>query len=280
MPADSVADLRQKICELPAMPSVAAAAARLAVEAKPDLLKLVRCIECDPGLTANLLRIVNTGYASERPVRTVREAAMKLGAQKIQNIAVGVCISPLTHREVKGYDTTTGTLFTHSLAVAAATEELARALGREAPGYAFTAALLHDLGKVALAACAPVEAKVISAYALRHSVSFTRAEHSVLGLDHAEAGAVLLEAWHMPPQVVEVTRWHHEPSLCTTANAVVPLVYYANHFCALHGLGGDTGRAFLFEPDSAVSLPLTPAQRKAVAERVAKRLDEWRKVTA
>jgi putative nucleotidyltransferase with HDIG domain len=77
--------------------------------------------------------------------------------------------------------------------------------------FAFTAGLLHDLGKLALAANYSEMYAQALALAQEKKISETEAELSVFQATHAEMGACLLAAWGLPRGIVEAVAWHHHP---------------------------------------------------------------------
>lgn len=94
-----------------------------------DLRQLARIIEFDPGLTVNVLRMANSSFfGGAGKVTTVKEALMRLGLHRIYQLVIASGVAPFTRYEIKGYGLRPGELLEHSVAVATASETLAREL--------------------------------------------------------------------------------------------------------------------------------------------------------
>jgi putative nucleotidyltransferase with HDIG domain len=203
-----------------------------------DLAKLTRLIEIDPGLTTNLLKMANSAYfGMPREVTSVREATVRLGTHRIFQLVIASSVAPMVNRPVKGYDLPPGDLWTHSIAVAIGAEKMGKALGIRLPDHTFTSALLHDIGKVVLGTFVEVDVKPILDLAYNNKISFDIAEQMVLGIDHAEVGALLLEYWKLPGSIVDIARNHHQPDDFGQENVVLEMVHIANNLCMISGIG-------------------------------------------
>jgi putative nucleotidyltransferase with HDIG domain len=127
------------------------------------------------------------------------------------------------------------------------------------PSVAFTAGLLHDIGKLALNEVLTEEDLITMRSCIREkSQSYAEAEQQVLGFDHAEVGACLLKAWKLPAEIVEAVAHHHHP-VCRPRLQLSALVHAAD--CVAHEMGANFGRdAFAVRVDGQVAdaLQLTP----------------------
>jgi len=151
---------------------------------------------------------------------------------------------------VAGYDLSGGDLWDHLVGTAIGSIKLAQTLGLEVPGYTFTAALTHDVGKLVLGTFVEVNAELIRALAYEEKMPFEEAEQKVLGIDHAEVGARLLEHWNLPEYLVEVVRWHHQPEKCRgTDPRAANVVHVANVLCLMAGVGAGLD-ALSYRPSS------------------------------
>jgi len=248
------------------MPTAASKAIALLSDPEVEIGELADTIEYDQGLTANVLRLANSAYfAGPHTIGSLRDAIVRLGTNRIFQLVITSAIAPLTRPAVKGYDLPAGQLLEHSIAVALGTEELATKLGRTAPRFAFTAGLLHDLGKIVLSTFLEVDAGPIVKMAFEEQVSFEQAEARVLGIDHAEAGAVLLDGWQLPHEIVDAARYHHQPEALGSESFLVDLVHTANLLSLEAGIGmGVAGLNYRASGDVAARLKLRPSVAEAV----------------
>jgi putative nucleotidyltransferase with HDIG domain len=207
----------------------------------------------------------------------VRDAVVRLGTNRIFHLVLTSVVRPLSQRPIKGYDLSAGDLFKHAAAVAVGAEQVAKALGLKTPDMAFTAGLLHDLGKLILGTFIEVDLAAIRRLAFEQGLSFQRAERQVLGLDHAEAGAALLKAWNLPTSVVTAVCWHHEPQSCPDDTSIVDLVHVADSITLSIGIGAGMD-GLNYEPSKEVTerLRLTAEVAEVIASNIVGCLDELR----
>ena len=162
-------------------------------------------------MTANLLKLANSAYfGMPSKIGSVRQAVLLLGLKRLIQMVIASCVSALMDRPVSGYDLSPGELWRHSIAVTVAAEGLVKELNIEAAEEIFTAALLHDVGKLVLGDFVQDDFKKIEDI-LSQGISFETAENMVLGVNHADIGAEILRKWSLPPELVNAVRWHHDP---------------------------------------------------------------------
>jgi putative nucleotidyltransferase with HDIG domain len=262
------------------MPSAAAQVIQLVQDPSASIASLRRAIELDPGLTSNVLRLANSAYlGSPRSVRSVRDALVRLGTNRVFQLVIAAAVAPVAQQTVRGYDLPPGALWHHSVAVAVGTTELAAAAGRRPPDHAFTAGLLHDIGKIVLGTFLEVDAAPIMQLAFEEHLSFELAEQRILGIHHAELGARVLEGWHLPPPIVEVVRWHHQPESYPGDTLVVDLVHMADALALVSGIGAGSD-GLNYRPSAAVlsRLRVTTAVAEGVVCRMLDGLRELREL--
>lgn len=261
------------LAAIPEIPGLPAAATRvLALLQNPDtgIAEVMREVEADPGLTADVLRLANSAYfAGPRAIGSLREAGVLLGASRLTQLVLASAVFPVARKPLQGYDLPAGLLLQHVVGSAIGAEELARALGLRPPAHTFTAALLSDIGKIVLGTFIAVDPEPIRALAASEAISFELAEQRVLGIDHAEAGAALLAAWNLPEDVVEVVRHHHQPDDFPGDKTVVDLVHVADHLSIECGLGaGIDGLNYRPSPGAIARLGLKRRQAEQVSARI------------
>ncbi len=227
-----------KVGTVRSLPAAAIEALELLQDADVDIAKVTKAIEYDPGLTSNVLRLANSAYfGPPRSINSVRDAIVRLGTKQVLRTVMASATSSLMHRSIKGYDLPAGELWEHSIGVAVASDQLASVLDVDAPAYVFTAALLHDVGKIVLGTFVEIDTAPIMKLAFGEHVPFEVAERRVLGIDHAEVGGILLDRWNLPIEIVQVCRWHHEPENITEDTCAVDIVHMADNLALMYGIG-------------------------------------------
>jgi putative nucleotidyltransferase with HDIG domain len=270
-------EILSKVKNIPSMPSVVVKLRQFLSDPDVNFDELARVIEHDPGLTANLLQLANSAYFGwSRKIKTVKEAITRLGTNRIFQMVLCMSVAPLVRKPVKGYDMESGGLWRHSIATAICADKLAIALKLDDVEEIFTAGLLHDMGKVLLGTFVEIDDEPIKDLVTRGNLSFNEAERAVLGIDHAEAAAVLLEAWNLPEKVVLAARWHHNPEEAPAdAQRIVDLIHAADIICIRGGWGIGTDGPNYHENEAALSrLGLTAAVEADVTLAVTEGLEE------
>ena len=200
------------LSSVPPLPAAVQRTLSLLRRPEIDLSEIARAIEIDVYITANILRLANSPqFGGVRTICTLREALIRLGARRVGQLIIAAGVSPEVKREIKSYDLPAGALLEHSLATALAAEALAKKTGKTPPSNAFTAGLLANVGKIVLGTYMDVDSQPILDLAYREMISFDQAEDRLLGINHAEVGARLLELWNLPEDIVEVVRWRLDP---------------------------------------------------------------------
>ena len=167
----------------------------------------------DPVLSAKLLQVVNSAvFGLQMQVVSASEAVMYLGMETTKALVL------LAHTfsyfdKVRTAEFSVEKLWKHSVASGKLAEQIARAEGcdAEVTGQAFTGGMLHDIGKLLLAANMPEEFKKALTKAREEQLYLWDAESSVLGASHGELGACLLSIWGLPMPIVEAVALHHYP---------------------------------------------------------------------
>jgi putative nucleotidyltransferase with HDIG domain len=153
-------------------------------------------------------------------------------------------------KAIPGYDLRTGELWRHSIAVSVAAEILVKALKIPDTDEVFTAALLHDIGKLILGGFVKKELVQIEAM-VKKGISLDVAESMVLGTNHAEVGGQILHKWSFPAELVNAVQWHHDPDSCENTCILSDIVHVANALGLMIGFGkAEEGNGV--EPSGAV----------------------------
>ena len=172
--------------------------------------ELAGIIETDAVLAGNLLRVVNSPlYGRISAINSVRHAVAILGSVKIRNLVLGMSVSRrwAASRVPPGWD---APLFnTHSLAVAVLADLIALETPIPYPEGAFTAGLLHDVGKLLIAVAMPGAIRNGMRHYNTGGDSSDDCEWDVLGVKHAEISGAILKKWKLPQPIQEGVSYHH-----------------------------------------------------------------------
>ena len=128
----------------------------------------------------------------------------------------------------------------------------------------FTAALLHDIGKLVLSAALEDSYALVIRETHEHGCSFLEAERQILGVDHAEVGGQLLAAWNFPENLASSVRHHHDPAQAGPHAQLAAFVHLGDMMAHMLGYGhGHEAYAVRPRPSAMQSLEITPREMES-----------------
>jgi HD-like signal output (HDOD) protein len=196
---------------LPSAPLVYLEMTRAAAQPNSTIDDISEIVERDPALVAKVLQVVNSAYFGlRRELTSIREAVQYLGADILKGLALGgqvfgtAKIKPFEGFSLEG-------LQQHSLHTA----RMARRLvgGQRGLDDVFTAAIVHDVGQIVLAAGQREQFAEVRRRARAERRAYHEVEQEAFGASHAGVGAYLLGMWGLPFPIVEAAAYHHTPRL-------------------------------------------------------------------
>lgn len=257
-----------RVERLPPLPSVVGQV--MAITADPDfpMDKLVRAVSLDPGITAEVLRRLNSAYYGlSHQVSSLEQALPYLGTEALLEIIVSSGVSQVYHGEHPGYLLPRGQLWRHSMVCAIIAKHLAQRAGYPDPGEAFTAGLLHDVGKLVMSQFVAERFPRIGQLVMLQGMDQAEAEILVLGIDHATLGADLACRWKLPASLKAAILLHHRPETESPHHRLVELVAMADYLSGVIGHGGQPeGMLADLPPGAVVALKLTPKGLRELVE--------------
>ena len=216
---DEIKRITRNIITLPTLPTVVAKMIELVDNPKTTAATLGRLISSDQVLTAKILKLANSAfYAFPRRIGTVHLAVVVLGFEIVKDLALSVSVIEQFSKgedEEETFDVMR--FWEHSIGSGVASRMLAAQYGYRVSGEAFTAGLLHDIGKLVLREYLKTEFREVMENVRTKGCSFVEAEQEVLGVTHAEIGGWLVEKWNLPAHLVEAIRTHHQPTRASKA---------------------------------------------------------------
>ena len=163
----------------------------------------------DPGLTARILKLVNSSYFGiPSKVDTVSRGVSILGMSELSSLVYSVCAVQSFSRISSGV-TNMNTFWRHGVYVGLCAKALAVRLDCLNTERLSVAGLLHDIGTLAINAKFPDAAEAMILNAEGGESNIIEAEHESLGFDHAYLGGLILENWNLPEAKCDAIRYHH-----------------------------------------------------------------------
>ncbi len=214
--------------ELTALPQSTVRLAGLVEKKQDNVAEVVDVVAFDPALTFRLIRSANSAYSgSSQPVTSVREAVARLGTKQTFALAVVSSVRPHMQQTIPEYGLNEGDFWRHSVAAAVVTEIVQPFCKVLVPEEAFTAALLHDVGKLVIArALSPEVLALLQQAQSDGGLTPLEAELKILNVHHGELGGIIAQHWQFPQRIVNGIIHHHNPD--EGADPVCDFVYLAN----------------------------------------------------
>ncbi len=230
----------KSINTIPAFPATGNKVAQLLNQADYSVMQVANIIKFDPSMTANILKMANSAYFSPlHRISTINDAVIYLGQKNLLRAIQTAGISKYYKKGALGYFDKTTDLWEHCVAVALMSQILSKKITGQEDSTLYTAALLHDVGKIIMGEFVRDSLAKISTLVSEKNMSFLEAEEIVLGINHADLGGKITEHWNFPVEISEAIAYHHRPDLLEKKEKIIPwIVYMADQACLMMGVGG------------------------------------------
>ncbi len=270
-------DHKALLASAESMEPVSATVARLAsLIAEPDheIGDVVEALSLDQALTATVLRRANSATSgSFTPVKTVRDATLRLGTSSLMSLVLSSAVSDKMERALPAYGLSDGELWRESVAASVAAEIVRAAAKVAVPFETATAALLHDIGKVVIAkhfGAGLVE--LLGRAVAEDPHDLCEAERAAFGVSHADVGGVVAQQWRLPYSIVEGIIHHHRTDVdlspisaaVSLACAMVPEILTATEDTEVPALPAGPAWPGSTEPPSALDTHRNVMARLAI----------------
>jgi putative nucleotidyltransferase with HDIG domain len=218
--------------------------------------KVIRMVESEAALTTSILRVANSPfYGMRRQVATVSSAITLLGLSEVANLLIMFYMKHRLFQLNDKQEHAVELLWNHSVNTAALASLIVKEYRIPTKGREFTAALLHDLGKIILVQYFSEELEKTKRMVKRTGKSDIQAESEIIGIAHSDIGGFLAERWNLPHEYVEVMVLHHAPELATMNPALLAVVRFADLVAEVSGFGiGERPEEKLLEHDQSFAL--------------------------
>jgi HD-like signal output (HDOD) protein len=245
----TLAQVCEKAVRLPCSPALLPRIIELIAKEDVSVDQLEKVIRLDTVLASSTLRLANSAYfaGSDNQVDSLEQAIQRLGLKEIYRLAALSLTGRWMNFAVEGYRWEPGDFCRLALVTAVAAEFLAERTNRVDPRIAYTAGLVHEVGKLAVAYCCSEHFGAIRERQRAAGCTWLAAEKQVLGFNHAEAGTALLRQWKFPATLVAAAECN-PPTASAPAEALPLLVtLHAAKYLAITMGPGVAEDGFLFE---------------------------------
>ncbi|MBN2320245.1 MAG: HDOD domain-containing protein [Acidobacteria bacterium] len=225
----SAEDLNRAIGLIKPIPQVALKIIRTLQSDEYDTEDIAVQIRHDQVISAKVLNICNSAYiGAKKEIQSINQALVVLGSRIVVQLILSSALEGFFASFNKGYSLSRGGLYHHAVSAAIVSEHVSRLTGNSDPEIAYTAGLLHDIGKVLLDQYVGSAKPQFYRKIYSDGDELLDVEKSILGINHAEAGARLAELWSFPDPLRDVVAYHGQPEQALDDPVLTHIVYLAN----------------------------------------------------
>ncbi|MFO7714045.1 HDOD domain-containing protein [Desulfosarcina sp.] len=223
------ADVQQTIESIQPIPQVALKVLRIIEEGAYEIDKVAEEVKKDQVISARTIQLCNSAmFTKHHDVASLDHALVFLGQELFIRLVISAAVQSYFSQSGNGYSLCKGGLYHHAIGTARLAEKIAGLTATALPGIAYTAGLLHDIGKVVL------DQYITGAYPMLYREFQNRqseiidVETRILGMDHTRVGALLARRWSLPDCLANAIRFHHRPEENQGSDALTTIVYLAD----------------------------------------------------
>ncbi|MGH9667897.1 MAG: HDOD domain-containing protein [Bryobacteraceae bacterium] len=258
--------------KVPPFPPVAARLLSLLSRPSAEIREIAELISSDATFTGRLLQRVNScEFGLVYPVSNIQQAVALLGLDATRELTLTHATAAYTRSALRTEELRR--CWQHTVATAVLADEIAKSCGAFV-NVAFTAGIMHDIGRLGLLVAYPKEYERIIRSAAERCLDLLDFEREEFGVDHAEAGRLLAERWGLPDEFRIIAGRHHDPS----EGAELDLLRIVHVACRLaDALGYEVTHPLIRPRVESVLEELPPRAReclRASTEQLCARIDE------
>ena len=222
-------DLEGAIARIKPIPQVALKIIRTLQSEEYNVKDIAAQIGHDQVISAKVLNICNSAYVSaKKEIKSINQALVVLGSRIMIQIVLSSSLEGFFTSSNIGYSLSRGGVYHHAISAAIVSEHVSRLTGKSDPETAYTAGLLHDIGKVLLDQYVASAKPQFYRKIYSDGDELLDVEKSLLGINHAEAGARLAELWSFPNSLRDVVAYHGQPEQALDDPELTHVVFLAN----------------------------------------------------
>jgi HD-like signal output (HDOD) protein len=218
--AELLDDIKQGKLKLPILPEVALKVREAVSDPEAAAAKVAKAISSDAAIAARLLQVANSPlYRGANKIESVQNAVARLGPPQVRSLVMSLVMKQLYSTSVPALKDRMVKLWEHSTHVAAICHVLARRFTRLKPDEAMLAGLIHDIGALPI---------LVKAEQHKELLEDVQTLDSIVEKLHASIGRLILEAWRLPPELIEAAAEHENLTRNSKELDITDVVVVAN----------------------------------------------------
>jgi len=239
----SPGQLEKTLSNVKPIPQIALKLMRMIQDSNYNMGDLGEEIKQDQIISARVIRLCNSAFFNQNSnIDSIDRALVILGEKRLLQLVVSASMEGFFSSESGGYSVCKGGLFNHAVGTALIGAKLTSFIKDISADLAYTAGLLHDIGKIALDQYMDTAYPLFYRRTQHNNENLINVEREVFGLSHTEAGSKLAEEWELPERLVEVIKCHHRPENAVIDSELTHLIYVADLIMSRFAVGQELER--------------------------------------
>ncbi|MDJ0781032.1 MAG: HDOD domain-containing protein [Desulfosarcinaceae bacterium] len=227
--APSASEIAAAMERLQPIPQVALKVLRIIDEGEYDIARIGHEVRKDQVISARTLQLANSAlFTKKKRVESLDHALVFLGQDLLVKLVISAAVQSYFEQSEMGYSLCKGGIYHHAIGVALVAEQIAVLTEKVAPTRAYTAGLLHDIGKVVLDQYVTAVYPLFYRNLMENNHDIIAVERKLLGTDHIQVGHILAQRWDFPDTLIHCIRHHHHPDPKTPRSELAAIVYLAD----------------------------------------------------
>lgn len=222
-------EINRAIARVQPIPQVAIKIVRMIGDNRYNLQDVAEEVRQDQIIAAKVLKLSNSALVGwDGRIDSVDKALMILGERMLLILVMSSYMEVLFAESGHAYSLCKGSLYHHSIGTALVAEKLARITGKAPAAVAYTAGLMHDIGKVVLDHFVTRNIPLFYRRTQKDIIDLEQAELEILGIRHTEVGGRLAQLWSIPQNLTEAILYHHQPEKAILNPELTYIIYLAD----------------------------------------------------
>ena len=236
--------IRTTIQTIKPIPQIVLKLLRMIHNDKDSLEDVAREVKQDQVISARVIQLCNSALFSRKMnTDSIDRALILMGEKRFLKLVLSASFESTFFEYSQGYSLCKGGLYNHSLGMAVACERIAlRTAGRVSPAVAYTAGLLHDIGKVVLDQYVADAIPFFYRRIMQDEKELTDIEKECFDTTHPEVGKTLAMMWDLPDVLLSPIACHHEPEKAAENPELTHLVFLADVILSRFTMGQELER--------------------------------------